>query len=109
MHLLYFFTFIAFLFMINLKKWKILKSKMVLDYPWCHVRQDEIELPNGKIIDDYFVSIKPDVALSFRGALFGVEKKLFNFLTVFITVYLSELYFFGEVLRKISCFLRTIL
>ncbi|MDZ8221419.1 MULTISPECIES: NUDIX hydrolase [unclassified Nostoc] len=47
----------------DLKKWKILKSKMVLDHPWCQVRQDEIELPNGKIIDDYFVSIKPDVAM----------------------------------------------
>ncbi|MEH2167591.1 MAG: NUDIX hydrolase [Nostoc sp.] len=47
----------------TLKKWKILKSKMVLDNPWCQVRQDEIELPNGKIIDDYFVSIKPDVAM----------------------------------------------
>ncbi|MFS0518559.1 NUDIX hydrolase [Nostoc sp. UIC 10607] len=47
----------------NLKKWKILKSKMVLAHPWCQVRQDEIELPNGKIIDDYFVSIKPDVAM----------------------------------------------
>ncbi|MBD6615712.1 NUDIX hydrolase [Komarekiella sp. 'clone 1'] len=47
----------------DLKKWKTLKSKMVLDHRWCQVRQDEIELPNGKIIDDYFVSIKPDVAL----------------------------------------------
>ena len=47
----------------DLKKWKILNSKMVLDHPWCQVRQDEIELPNGKIIDDYFVSIKPDVAM----------------------------------------------
>jgi len=47
----------------DLKKWKILKSKMVLDHPWCRVRRDEIELPNGKIIDDYFVSIKPDVAM----------------------------------------------
>lgn len=49
--------------MINLKKWKTIKSKMVLDHPWCKVRQDEIELPNGEVIDDYFVSIKPDVAL----------------------------------------------
>lgn len=39
------------------------KIKMVLDHHWCRVRQDEIELPNGKIIDDYFVSIKPDVAM----------------------------------------------
>ncbi|BAY22107.1 NUDIX hydrolase [Calothrix sp. NIES-2100] len=49
--------------MTNLKKWTILKSKMVLDHPWCQVRQDEIELPNGKIIDDYFVNLKPEVAL----------------------------------------------
>ncbi|WP_341525551.1 NUDIX hydrolase [Nostoc sp. UHCC 0302] len=47
----------------SLKKWKTLNSKMVLDHRWCKVRRDEIELPNGKIIDDYFVSIKPDVAL----------------------------------------------
>jgi 8-oxo-dGTP pyrophosphatase MutT (NUDIX family) len=47
----------------HLQKWKILKSQMVLNHRWCQVRQDEIELPNGKIIDDYFVCIKPDVAL----------------------------------------------
>ncbi|OUL28130.1 NUDIX hydrolase [Nostoc sp. T09] len=47
----------------KLKKWTILKSKMVLDHPWCKVRQDEIELPNGKVIDDYFVNLKPEVAL----------------------------------------------
>lgn len=49
--------------MTNLKKWKTLKSKMILDHYWCKVRQDEIKLPNGEIIDDYFVSIKPDVAM----------------------------------------------
>lgn len=47
----------------NLKKWKILQSKMVLDNHWCKVRQDEIELPNGEIIDDFFVIIRPDIAL----------------------------------------------
>ncbi len=47
----------------KMKKWKILQSKMVLDHRWCQVRQDEIELPNGKIIDDFFVSIKPDIAM----------------------------------------------
>ncbi len=47
----------------NLKKWTILTSKMVINHPWCQVRQDEIELPNGKIIDDYFVNLKPEVAL----------------------------------------------
>lgn len=36
---------------------------MVIDEPMCQIRQDQIELPNGKIIDDYFISIKPDVAI----------------------------------------------
>ncbi|MBD2453444.1 NUDIX hydrolase [Nostoc sp. FACHB-87] len=49
--------------MSNLKKWKILQSEMVLNHPWCKVRQDKIELPNGKVIDDYFVSIKPEIAI----------------------------------------------
>ena len=49
--------------MTNLQKWKILRSKMVLDHDWCKVRQDVIKLPNDRIIDDYFVNIKPDVAL----------------------------------------------
>lgn len=47
----------------KLKKWQLLHSKMVLNHPWCQVRQDEILLPNGKIIDDFFVHIKPEVAL----------------------------------------------
>ena len=36
---------------------------MVIDEPMCQIRQDQIELPNGKIIEDYFISIKPDVAI----------------------------------------------
>jgi ADP-ribose pyrophosphatase len=47
----------------QIQKWKILKSKLAFNHYWCKVRQDEVELPNGKIIDDYFVIIKPDVAL----------------------------------------------
>jgi 8-oxo-dGTP pyrophosphatase MutT (NUDIX family) len=49
--------------MVNLRKWQTLASKMVLDDPWCQIRRDEIALPNGKIIDDYFVHIRPDIAL----------------------------------------------
>ncbi|YAF94517.1 MAG: NUDIX hydrolase [Nodularia sp. CChRGM 3473] len=47
----------------NIKKWHILKSKMVLNHRWCQVRQDKIELPNGQIIDDFFVVIRPEIAL----------------------------------------------
>ena len=46
-----------------MSKWKTLKSKFVLDNPWCRIRQDEVELPNGEIIDDYFVRVRPDIAL----------------------------------------------
>ncbi|MBF2015124.1 MAG: NUDIX hydrolase [Rivularia sp. T60_A2020_040] len=49
--------------MANLNKWKILQSKMALNHPWCKVRRDEVELPNGQVIDDYFVYLKPDVAI----------------------------------------------
>lgn len=47
----------------DLKKWRILKSTMVFNHQWCKVRQDAIELPSGKVIDDYFVTIRPEVAL----------------------------------------------
>jgi ADP-ribose pyrophosphatase len=46
----------------KLGKWKRLQSKMVVEHKFCKVRRDEIELPNGKIIDDFFVHIKPDIA-----------------------------------------------
>jgi 8-oxo-dGTP pyrophosphatase MutT (NUDIX family) len=36
---------------------------MVFDNPWCQVRRDEVELPNGKVIDDFFVNVRPDIAL----------------------------------------------
>jgi 8-oxo-dGTP pyrophosphatase MutT (NUDIX family) len=36
---------------------------MVINHQWCKVRQDAIELPSGKVIDDYFVTIRPEVAL----------------------------------------------
>lgn len=49
--------------MTNLQRWKVLSSQMLINHPMCQVRQDEVELPNGQIIDDYFVNIKPDIAL----------------------------------------------
>ena len=44
-------------------RWKTINSKLVFDNPWCQVRQDEVELPNGVILDDYFVNVRPDIAL----------------------------------------------
>lgn len=47
----------------NLKPWKTLSSKLAFDHQWCKVRQDIVELPNGIIIDDFFVNVRPDIAL----------------------------------------------
>jgi 8-oxo-dGTP pyrophosphatase MutT (NUDIX family) len=47
----------------KLQKWQVIASKMVLDHPWCKVRQDKIRLPKNEIIDDYFIFIKPDIAM----------------------------------------------
>lgn len=47
-----------------IEKWKILKSKFVFDNQWFTIRQDEVELPNGKIIDDFFVLVRPDIVLT---------------------------------------------
>ncbi|HUD44230.1 MAG TPA: NUDIX hydrolase [Patescibacteria group bacterium] len=45
-----------------MNKWKTLSSKLAFDNPWFRVRQDSIELPSGKIIDDYFMWQDNDVA-----------------------------------------------
>ncbi|MBD2293653.1 NUDIX hydrolase [Anabaena sphaerica FACHB-251] len=49
--------------MSNLQKWEVLNSQMLINHPFCQVRRDVVKLPNGKVIDDYFVNIKPDIAL----------------------------------------------
>lgn len=49
----------------NLRKWKLLRSQLVFNNRWCQVRQDEVELPNGQAIDDFFVNVRPDIALLF--------------------------------------------
>lgn len=44
-------------------KWKILGSTKALNSKWFRVRQDKVQLPNGKILDDYFVWESDDVAM----------------------------------------------
>jgi 8-oxo-dGTP pyrophosphatase MutT (NUDIX family) len=39
-----------------MKKWKIIKEADVSPNKWFPVLQHTVELPNGKIIDDYFIS-----------------------------------------------------
>ncbi|MBD2068665.1 NUDIX hydrolase [Leptolyngbya sp. FACHB-671] len=49
----------------ELMPWKLLHSELVFDHRWYKVRQDVVELSNGAIVDDYFLSVRPDVALVF--------------------------------------------
>ena len=49
--------------MSSVQHWKILNSQLVLDNPWCKVRRDEVELPSGQVIDDFFVNVRPDIVL----------------------------------------------
>ena len=46
-----------------MEKWKILHSRNVFDHQWYTLRQDTVQLPDGRMIDDYFVSVRPDVVL----------------------------------------------
>ncbi len=45
--------------------WKILKSEMVVDEKWYKLRRDHVALPNGLEMDDYYVSVRPNVVLTF--------------------------------------------
>ena len=49
----------------HLQPWKVLKSELVVDEKWYTLRRDEVELPNGVVLDDYYVSVRPDVVLTF--------------------------------------------
>ncbi|MEL6259629.1 MAG: NUDIX hydrolase [Cyanobacteria bacterium J06623_5] len=45
-----------------IEKWKTLQSKLVFDHRWYQLRQDTVALPDGQVVDDYFVSLRPDIA-----------------------------------------------
>lgn len=47
----------------TLSKWKRLHSDWVIQHPWCNVRQDTVQLPNGAIVTDFFVHVRSDIVL----------------------------------------------
>ena len=42
------------------KAWKVLHSEYLIKRPWLTARQDKIELPDGRIIPEYYVLEYPD-------------------------------------------------
>ncbi len=49
----------------EIERWKTLKSDIVFDHKWYKLRRDHVELPDGQVLDDYFVSVRPNVVLTF--------------------------------------------
>jgi 8-oxo-dGTP pyrophosphatase MutT (NUDIX family) len=49
----------------SIERWKTLKSDIVFDHKWYKLRRDHVELPTGQVLDDYFVSVRQNVALTF--------------------------------------------
>jgi ADP-ribose pyrophosphatase len=51
--------------MSHIKPWRLLRSEIVFDAPWYTLRRDWTALPDGRKIDDYYVSLRPEVVLIF--------------------------------------------
>ena len=49
----------------KLEPWKTLKSELVVNHRWYQLRRDHVQLPSGQVLDDYFVSVRPHVVLTF--------------------------------------------
>lgn len=47
----------------TIEKWEILDSRHVFEHRWYKLRQDRVQLPDGTILDDYFVSVRRNVVL----------------------------------------------
>lgn len=45
------------------KPWRVLSSRPALDERWFRVRRDVVELPDGTVVDDYFVAEREDFSL----------------------------------------------
>jgi 8-oxo-dGTP pyrophosphatase MutT (NUDIX family) len=46
-----------------MKPWKMLDSEFLVDAPWLKVAKETCELPNGKIINDFYTLWQPDWVL----------------------------------------------
>jgi ADP-ribose pyrophosphatase len=51
--------------MSRIRPWRLLRSEMVFEHHWYRLRRDWVQLPDGRTVDDYFVSVRPEVVLVF--------------------------------------------
>ncbi len=47
----------------NIKKWKSLKTQLVVNNKWYKLRKDAVKLPNGKVLSDYYYLDGNEVAV----------------------------------------------
>src|SRR5213082_2651361 len=48
---------------VELRKWSIIAATLALDDKWFKVLRERVQLPNGQVIDDYFLWENGDSAL----------------------------------------------
>jgi len=48
-----------------LTPWDSLATEVVVDHRWYRLRRDTVRLPSGRVVDDYYVSERADIALVF--------------------------------------------
>ncbi len=55
-------AYINFIGFINefMKKWKVLYSEYLIKRPWLTARRDKLELPDGRIVPEYYLLEYPD-------------------------------------------------
>ncbi len=46
-----------------MKPWKLLNTEYLVNAPWLKVAKEKCELPNGKVIDDFYTLWQPDWVL----------------------------------------------
>lgn len=51
--------------MSRIRPWRLLRSEMVFEHHWYRLRRDWLVLPDGRRVDDYFVSMRPEVVMVF--------------------------------------------
>jgi ADP-ribose pyrophosphatase len=45
------------------RPWRFISSELVLDHRWFRVRRETVQLPTGRVLDDYFVAVREDFVL----------------------------------------------
>ena len=44
--------------------WEVLKSEIVFHNKWVTIQKDAVKLPNGLLIDDYYLNVRPEVVIT---------------------------------------------